>query len=198
MYNKKTCFSNFTKKGRIFLFFSLAAVPISPQYFLAYPRKKGNSWQMAYSDLLQRDSEKTLLLCGFLLESIIPTALLIIFSLIAKAKFNERIKKSQENGLASNPSQLRKSEIQFSRMTVITMTLFIMTRLIDLIVGFVVRFLLFEGSIHCRLDAIVYLLRQLAFLLLLSWHAFKPLIFYAMDSKLKEVLPKRYVQRFKS
>jgi hypothetical protein len=153
--------------------------------------KKGNFWYVAFSSFIQTSLGQIYVICIYLVESVIPTILLILLSFIAKTKFNKRIRKNQETGLATNPNKLIKDEIQFSRMTMITMTLFCTVRLIDMAIGLVFRMNTVFDYFDCKIDAIIYLLRQLVFLLMLSSHAFNTLIYYAMNSKLKEILPKR-------
>ena len=155
--------------------------------------KKGNFWYVAFSSFIQTSLGQIYVICIYLVESVIPTILLILFSFIAKTKFNKRIRKNQDrkSGLATNPNKLIKDEIQFSRMTMITMTLFCTVRLIDMAIGLAFRMNTVFDYFDCKIDAIIYLLRQLVFLLMLSSHAFNTLIYYAMNSKLKEILPKR-------
>jgi len=191
LYNRTTCFSNFTKRGRIFFFYFFAVIPAIPFYYLLYLTKQGNFWYMAYSEFSQTDLGVNYMMCLFIIESVIPTTLIIVLSFIAKSKFNSRIKKNQEMGLATNANKLKRDEIQFSRMTMIIMVLFSTIRLIDLSIGVAARANFFMRFVSCRNDANILLLRQLTYLLMLSSHAFNTLIYYAMNSKITEILPKR-------
>jgi hypothetical protein len=146
---------------------------------------------MAYSEFSQTDLGVNYMMCLFIIESVIPTTLIIVLSFIAKSKFNSRIKKNQEMGLATNANKLKRDEIQFSRMTMIIMVLFSTIRLIDLSIGVAARANFFMRFVSCRNDANILLLRQLTYLLMLSSHAFNTLIYYAMNSKITEILPKR-------
>ena len=191
LYKKTTCFSNFTKRGRIFFFYFFAIIPAIPMYFLYYLTKQDNSWYLAFSQNTHTDLGKIYVIGSLLIESVIPTVLLILFSFIAKAKFNKLIRKNQELGLASNPDKLKRDEIQFSRIIMITMILFSSIRFIDMAINLSMRINTFFHIFSCKSDAILFLMRQLAYLMLFVFHAFNTLIYYAMDSKLKEILPKR-------
>ena len=159
------------------------------------PIKRGDYWYLAVTNFTQTDLGKIYVLCIVLVECVFPTTLLIILSFIAKSKFNQRVRKNQEKGLATNPNKLIKDEVQFSRLTMITMILFCTVRLIDMCAALALRLNVFTSFaiLNCKAEPILYLVRQLTYLLLLSSHAFNTFIYFAMNSKLKEILPKGYV-----
>lgn len=124
VYNITTSFS-FTKKGRIPNFYIYSILPMLPIFLRFYPI--GNSWHLAFSNFTETDNFKIYVLCLFSLGNILITVLLIIFSLIAISKFNERMRKSQEAAMvaktSSTGSRFRKDEIQSSRIISFSMTL---------------------------------------------------------------------------
>lgn len=191
VYNITTSIS-FTKKGRISNFYIFSILPILPIFLTFYPKQIGNSWYLAFSNVTETVNFKIYILCLFSLENILPPVPLIIFSLIAKSKFNERMRKGLEAGMVpqtgSSGSRFRRDEIQFSRIIFFTMTVFITTRLIDLITGII---FVFNQSATYRTDAIIYFLRQVAALLLICAHAFNSVIYMGMNSKLRQILPFR-------
>lgn len=194
LYNKTTVFSMFTKKGRVCNFYIFAIVPLIPTFLMFYPKKIENSYYAASTEFGQTDNIKIYFLCIFLLENILPTTLLIVFSLIARAKFNERVRYNQQAGMVTDPNRLKTDEVHFSRMIMANMSIFIATRSFDLIVGLAARvtFGLFPSSSY-SVASIISFLRQLAYLLLISAHAFSSLVYIALNSKLREIFPFRRI-----
>ena len=153
------------------------------------PTKVGVSWYIAITQFAQKDFFKIYILCLFILESVLPTALLITFSLVANAKFNQRVRMNQETGMVGSSEELIRDEVRYSRMIMNVMTIFSITRSFDLIVGLAIRVVVFILPASYETDLIVNFFRQLSYLLLISAHALNSLIYIAMKSKLRQILP---------
>lgn len=178
----------FTKKGRVSNFYIFAIVPFIPAFLMLYPKKIENSYYIALTDFGKTDNFKIYSLCIFLLESILPTILLIVFSLIARAKFNERLRYNQQAGMVTDPNLLKTDEVRFSRMIMVIMSIFIATRSFDLIVGLAYRInLVIFPSPSYSVVSIINFFKQLANLFLISAHAFSSLVYIALNSKLRGI-----------
>ena len=153
------------------------------------PKKINGSWYAAVTQLAQKDIFKVYILCVFILESVLPTVLLIALSLIANAKFNKRVRIRQETGMVVSSEELRKDEVRFSRMIMVIMIIFSITRSFDLIVGIAFRVMVFISPGNYEIEVIMNFFRQLTYLLLIAAHALNSLIYMAMKSKLRYILP---------
>lgn len=190
MYNITTTYS-LTKKGRIFNFYFFAALPSVPAFFMLEPVQSGKSWYAARTEFSKTNTFKVYVICITLLESVIPIVLLIIFTLIARAKFKQRFRRRQDaGGMVNNRERINREDSQFSRLVLVIMAIFITSRSIDMIGALLLRFQVFIFyETDFKRDAIIYLVRQLTLLVLFAAHAFNSLVYYAMNSKLKQILP---------
>lgn len=154
------------------------------------PVQIGESWYTARTEFSKTDTFKIYVICIFLLESVLPIILLIIFSIVAMVKFNKLVKRYQGvSGVVGDAERLKREDVQFSRLILVIMGIFITTRFIDMIAGIFVRYRAFINNTYDKIDSILFFVRQLAFLLLFTAHAFSSLIYYAKNSKLKQILP---------
>ena len=182
----------FTKKGRVSNFYIFAIAPLAPSFFALIPKKIENFYYISLTEVAQTNNFKIYALFLYLLGSFLPTILLIAFSLIAKAKFNERVIYNQQAGMVTDPNRLKTDEVRFSRMILVIMSIFAATRSFDLIVGLTTRIIFSTDIIFSySFKSMINLLRQLSYLFLISAHAFSSLVYIALNSKLREVLPFR-------
>lgn len=155
------------------------------------PTKVGDSWYAARTMFTQEDIFKIYILLVFIIENVLPTVLLITFSLIANAKFKKRVRMNQETGMVRSSEELRKDEIRFSRMIMVITIVFSVTRSFDLIVGLAFRVIIFIAPSNYEIKVIMNFFRQLAYLFLISANALNSLIYMSMKSKLRQILPFR-------
>lgn len=159
------------------------------------PTKVGDSWYAALTLFAQNDMFKIYILCVFIIENVLPTVLLITFSLVSNAKFNKRVRMNQETGMVGSSEELKKDEVRFSRMIMVIMIVFSVTRSFDLIVGLAFRVIIFTAPSNYEIKVIMNFFRQLAYLFLIAANALNSLIYMAMKSKLRQILPfRRQVQ----
>ena len=190
LFNVTTTYS-LKKAGRISNFYIFSALPLIPQFFMVKPVQIGESWYGAVTEFAYTNTFKIYVICIFLLETVIPIVLLAVFSLVAMAKFNQRVKRYQgASGLIGDAERLKREDVQFLRLILFIMAIFFTTRSVDMIAGIFLRFraFIFDDTDYKR-DAIIYLVRQLAFLLLFTAHAFNSIFYYGKNSKLKQILP---------
>lgn len=125
------------------------------------------------------------LLAILLVESLIPTLLLIIFNIISLIKFKLVVKKN----VITPDSLLRRVELQLVRLVLILTFIIIFTRLFDSITAFASRFIIiWDIQVSNEVDALKRLLKQVAYIFLFAAHALDGFFYLFYDRQLKRAV----------
>ena len=195
LFNKKNILSNVPKILILFVYFLISTILILPWWFTIeiVQTNEADSYTWTRSEYGQSKIVEVYVLLVFIVESIIPCLCLLILFVIAKFKFNKVIKNSSSM-LASDPASLVSLEMRFSRFTLIIMSIFLFTHILDLFVGIANRLVFVIGmDVTSELASLINFTRQFTYLVIFSSHALNSLLYYIMDRNLRDLLPNRYL-----
>ena len=195
LFNKKNILSNVPKILILFVYFLISTILILPWWFTIdiVQTNEADSYTWTRSEYGQSTIAKVYVILVFIVESIIPCFCLLILFVIAKFKFNKVIKNSSSM-LASDPASLVSLEMRFSRFTLIIMSIFLFTHILDLFVGIANRLVFVIGmDVTSELASLINFTRQFTYLVIFSSHALNSLLYYIMDRNLRDLLPNRYL-----
>ena len=193
LFNKKNILSNVPKILILFVYFLISTILILPWWFTIdiVQTNEADSYTWTRSEYGQSKIAQVYVLLVFIVESIIPCLCLLILFVIAKFKFNKVIKNSSSM-LASDPASLVSLEMRFSRFTLIMMSIFLFTHILDLFVGIAHRLVFVIGmDVTSELASLINFTRQFTYLVIFSSHALNSLLYYIMDRNLRDLLPNR-------
>ncbi len=191
LYRKERICKKINKKWSLFIILSTSVILIAP--FVAFfdiSKRNGTDYKLQSSQFAATQFAKYYATIEFVIETILPIVLLIIFSLIAKAKFHSLVDRGTSN-LVTAADDISQMELRFSKMILISTCVFLCTRIIDLAASLPIRLVYFSYvEASPELVSVANLMRQLSSITFVLAHSLSCVFYFRIDQNLRKLLSK--------
>ncbi len=193
LYRKERICKKINKKLSLFIILSTSVSLIAP-FVAFFDISKRNGTDQYYKLQSSRFASslfaKYYATIEFVIETILPIVLLIIFSLIAKAKFHNLVNRGTSN-LVTAADDISQMELRFSKMILISTFVFLCTRIIDFAASLPTRLVYFSYvEASPGLVSVARLMRQLSSITFVLAHSLSSVFYFRIDQNLRKLLTK--------
>ena len=188
--NIKTCLNNIQAKFLITFIVAMCIFLDGISYF-SVEIKESNVTGIYYSKLTGFGKSyfyKTYVLLILLLESFVPTVLLIISNIIIMFKFKRQMNKKMTLNIQTR-DLIKKSEIRFTKMILALTGIFVTAKFFDMLSTISFRYaIFFNQNISILNKSIIDLFRQFSYLLVFMQYVLNIFIYVAIDPNLLRIV----------
>ena len=188
--NVKTCLNNIQAKYFITFIVATCLFLDGISYFTV-EIKESNQTGIYYSiltDFGKSHFYKSYVLLILLLESVVPTVLLIVSNIIILIKFKRRMSKKMTLNIQSR-DLIKKSEIKFTKMILALTGVFVCVKTLDMLSTIAFRYAsFFNQNISLLNKSLIDLFRQLSYLLVFMQYVLNIFIYVAIDPNLLRIV----------
>ena len=125
-------------------------------------------------------------------EGIFPIMSLTVMNIISIRKFKRIMKDKREmsegKGLMTEKRRFEKADIRFTKLIILLTFIQILTRLFDCIISILLRIKYIENIRIDVSDSLIFFLREVSSILLISAHSFDGVLYFLYDTQVKRVL----------
>lgn len=140
-------------------------------------------WKL--SEISQTDYVKVYFLILVLIENILPLIILVTLTMFCQSEYKNRMR-IKSKMISQSLINFEKLQNAYTRIAIILTVLFIITRLSDFAVKMLIRSIfLLDLKLDRTTLSVIYMIRQLKFLVYFGLHSFNQLLCVQIDQNLK-------------